>query len=200
MQRTECNQKRRFTLHRLLALTLILFDTTNKFTYPWWITSVCRGEGEKGFTARNLSGAVISHKKEYKTWAASAISAWLAVARVSKYLHSYSQVTRFSEGAHCACAMCPGTGTGTVPGTGLIHQSLGLFAQATRRARERESCKFYNIISDNFTHISHTHIRTHSRTHFNTVAKVLCMCFMIPNIDLFFTPSPPLPSLAKGSF
>lgn len=30
----QCNQKRRFTLHRLLALTLILFDTTNKFTSP----------------------------------------------------------------------------------------------------------------------------------------------------------------------
>lgn len=89
----------------------------------------------------------------------------------------------YCEGAHCAW------------NGGLIHQSLGLFAQATRRKRqtERESCKFYNIISDNFTHISHT------RTHFNTVAKVLCMCFMIFNIDLFFTPIPP-PYPSKGFF
>lgn len=119
------------------------------------------------------------------------ISAWLAHARVSKYLHSYSQVTRY-------IVKVP-----TVPrNRGLIHQSLGLFAQATRRkrqtARERESCKFYNIISDNFTHISHTH----TRTHFNTVAKVLCMCFMIFNIDLFFTPHSPSPPTysSKGFF
>lgn len=91
----------------------------------------------------------------------------------------------YCEGAHCAW------------NGGLIHQSLGLFAQATRRKRqtERESCKFYNIISDNFTHISHTH--THALQH--SGQSTLHVFYDIQHRFIFYTPFP-LPTLAKGSF
>lgn len=93
------------------------------------------------------------------------------------------------------CALC--SGTGTVPGTGLIHQSLGLFAQATRRAREREreSCKFYNIISDNFTHISHTH--TYALQH--SGQSTLHVFYDTQHRFIFYTQSPSAYS-GKGFF
>lgn len=62
--------------------------------------------------------------------------------------------------------------------------------------RERESCKFYNIISDNFTHISHTH--THALQH--SGQSTLHVFYDIQHRFIFYTPFPPLPTLAKGSF
>lgn len=126
-------------------------------------------------------------KKEYKTWAASVISAWLAHARVSKYLHSYSQVTRY-------IVKVP-----TVPGTGgsSINHLACLHRRRVERDRQRESCKFYNIISDNFTHISHTH--THALQH--SGQSTLHVFYDIQHRFIFYTHSPlPSPYSSKGFF
>lgn len=92
------------------------------------------------------------------------------------------------------CAQGLGLGLCLGRGSSINHLAC-LHRRRVERERERESCKFYNIISDNFTHISHTH--TYALQH--SGQSTLHVFYDTQHRFIFYTQSSPTIS-GKGFF